>query len=245
MLLALCVCMVAVPLARAADDAAEEEARKLYVSAFREGLEPAKRLEALEKVARDYADSRWADDALWVLAQAADHDDDVRRAVLMRRQLLERTAPPSLEPYTQTLPVYDQSRIPRVIFLLERTGDRYSNDGKHVISFNPLPMVTSEELALSYERLEMYELALQEYRRAIQASPPEGLFARIYARRVQELEKKLEVQKKREKPAAEDKPKEGDAVKPPAQPGADAPAGEAKAGGESKQDATPKQEGNP
>ena len=194
LLLALCLGVVSSAVLMAADEATEEEARQLYEGAFSEGLKVAERLEALEQVAKDYADTAWADDALWVLGEVARKRRDSRRAVLFGRQLLEREVPPSLEPFTEQQAIYARSRLPRVLFLLGRTGHLYRHEGAKAIAipFDPLQMVVSEGLALQYEKLGLHELALKEYRRAIAAAPPGGMFARIYVRRADRLEKKVE-----------------------------------------------------
>ena len=190
--LLLAACLAALcAAARGADEATDENARKIYAGAFAEGLSDDERTELLENIVRDFADTRWSDDALWVMAQAADAEGDRGRAVLLRRQLLQMHRDPRLERFTRSLPVYENSRMPRVIFLLERTGHRYTNDAGRAVPFNPIPMVTCEDLAAAYEDMDLPELALGEYRRALTAAPPDGLFARIYRRRIERIEGKL------------------------------------------------------
>jgi len=203
--------------AYAADEAAEEDARRAYVSAFEAGLKDEERIGILEKVAKDYADTRWADDALWVLGEVADKSGDRRRAILFRRQLLEREALPALERLTCSLRVYSQSRVPNVLFVVERTGHLYRISGDKLVRFNPIPMVTCEELALDYEALGLLELALREYRRAITAAPPGGLFRRVYTRRAERLQRKIDLLKQAEQDSRESESTEPMEPSPPDQ----------------------------
>ena len=99
------------------DEATEKEAWQLYRGVFEEGLEPAERIETLERVATDYPDTAWADDALWVLSEVARKRGDARRAILFERQLLERDAAPSLETFTLRQNIYARSRLPHVLFV--------------------------------------------------------------------------------------------------------------------------------
>ncbi len=217
LLLVLCVGLGAIPLAGAADEETEAQARRFYASAFRDDLGADERAAALEALAKDYADTRWADDALWVLGEMADRGGDRRRAILFRRQLLQRQSPPQLEELTRSLPVYRHSRIPQALFVLDLTGKSYRKDGGWGLPFNPVPMMACEDLAFDYEGMELFELALREYRRAARAAPPGGLFRRTYERHARRLEKKIETlkadelsRKENEGPEAEKQPPEGE-----------------------------------
>jgi len=189
--LVICLAVMAARHADCADGATEQEAQGLYAQALNVALTPGERISILEQVAKDYADTRWADDALWVLGEMAHGSGDTRRAILFRRQLLERDSPPCLEAFTRSQRVYARSRVPHVLFVLERTGHLYRTEGRQAVQFNPLPMITCEELALAYEDMGLLELALRDYRRAIAAAPPGDLYARLYARRAERLERKI------------------------------------------------------
>jgi hypothetical protein len=84
--------------------------------------------------------------------------------------------------------------------LLRYTGHLYTRkeqkdvpfDPKEVDRFNPIPMLTAEELALDYLRIGKQELALEQYRKALSAAPPDSFFTKIYARRIDQLEKQAE-----------------------------------------------------
>jgi len=193
LIVAACVAIWAIQQADCADEATEQEARQLYAQAFEDPLTPGECMAVLEQLAKDYADTRWADDALWALGEMAHGKGDTRSAILFRRQLLEGYSPPCLEPYTRSLRIYLRSRVPRVLFVLEQTGQLYHMEGRQAVQFNPIPMLTREELALDYERMGLLEMALREYQRAIAAAPPDGPLARLYARRLERLKKEVAI----------------------------------------------------
>ena len=191
LLLALCLAVGSAIPSMADDEATEKEAWQLYRGVFEEGLEPAERIETLERVATDYPDTAWADDALWVLSEVARKRGDARRAILFERQLLERDAAPSLETFTLRQNIYARSRLPHVLFVLDRTGTLYRHEEEKVIVFDPLLMVIREDLASQYEKQDIEELAVGEYRRAIAAAPPDCVFRAIYKRRADRIEKRI------------------------------------------------------
>jgi len=205
LLLSLCIALGACAGVLAADKAAEKEARNLFRSAFQDGLSDKERVETLESVAKDHADTSWADDALWVLGEMASANARRDLAVRFRRALMDREEPPLLERFTESLPIYADSRIPRVLYLLNLTGNRYIRDGYKAVPFNPLSMLTHDALSLDYEAMDMLELALQECRRSIEAAPKDGLFQKNYKRRAQRLEKKIAEAKKKKDQDAQDK----------------------------------------
>lgn len=191
LLLALCLAVVsAVPL-MADDEATEHEARQLYQGVFEEGLNAKERIETLGRVATDYSDTVWADDALWVLCEAARKRRDSHGAILFGRQLLARDVAPSLEPFTRGQRIYARSRLPHVLFVLDRTGALYGHQEEKVIVFDPLVMIIREDLAAQYEKQKLHKLAVKEYRLAIAAAPPDCVFRAIYTRRADRIEKKI------------------------------------------------------
>ena len=195
LLVALCVGFLSASVCCAATERAEEEARNKYASAFDRGLNIKRRVEILEAVVKDYSDTAWADDALWVLGEVADSYGYPKRAIHFRRQLVGGDMIPRLEAFTQAQPVYRRSRIPQILFVLERSGLTFAVRGEKTLKFNPLPMATHEELAVGYLQLGMTEQALEHYRGALAATPAECIFADIYSRRVDELEQELELKK--------------------------------------------------
>jgi len=175
----------------AADDAAEKEARQLFRSAFAENVEAKKRVEILEALVKDHADSRWADDALWALGEMAAQAGRREQAVQYRRGLMERATPPSLESFTCNLPIYSNSRVPKALYLLTVTGNRYAKDGIKAVPFNPVPMLVHEDLALDYEAMKMLNQALREYQLAAAVAPKDDFFEKLYLRRAGQLEEKI------------------------------------------------------
>ena len=204
LVLSLCGLLTSAPLARAADEAAEKEALQQYKSAFQEGLDNKKRIETLESVVKEHPDSQWADDALWVLGEVAARGGRRDLAVQFRRKLTERPAPPNLEAFTCALPVYETSRVPRALYLLNLTGNRYKRDGIKAVPFNPIPMLVHEDLALDYQLMGLAKLALHEYELAAAAAPPDGLFQRTYKRRAERLKETLEAAAEEDETETED-----------------------------------------
>jgi len=218
LLAALCLVVAATVASGAADDETEDQARWDYESAFLPQLTGRERVQILEDVVEQYGDTRWADDALWVLSEMADRGGYLKKAIEFRKQLLERKSPPELEPFTRSQRVYIDSVAPAVEMLLQytghlysrkgekvivfnpipNTGNLYSRKGEKVIVFNPIPMLTAEELAFDYQRTGENKLALEQYRKALSAAPPDSFFTKIYTRRIDQLEKQAELIKKAE-----------------------------------------------
>ena len=138
-LLVLCLLLALTAGARAADDEMEEEARRKYESTFEEGLKGKQRVQMLEQIAEEYKDTRWCDDALWVLSEMADRGGYLQHAIRFRKQLAERKARTELEPFTRRQRIYVKSRARSVDILLLYTGDRYAVRGETVVMFNPVP----------------------------------------------------------------------------------------------------------
>jgi len=182
----------------AADEVKEAEAQKQFEQAFDLGLKLKKRVEILQKVVSEYPESAWADDALWALGEIASRYGFEKYAVRFRQELVERKDTPKLERFTGTTWIYHQSRIPGVLWILERTGHRYRREkmSEKAIAFNPLPMVVNEDLALAYRQRGKPEEALNYYRKALTCAPEGGLFASIYQRRIKRLEEEIETKRK-------------------------------------------------
>jgi tetratricopeptide (TPR) repeat protein len=210
--LSVCLCLaVTAGLCLAAGETLDARVERMFRDAFRRDRTMTQRAEMLESLVKDHPQSKWADDALWALAEMADAMKNRDAAVRFRRALAERETPPTLEPFTRTLPIYTESRVPRVLYLLSMSGNRYKRDGVRAVPFNPLPMMLHEELAMDYEEMGQLELALQEYRLAEKAAPEGDFFARTYAARASRIEARLKTAED-----AEPKPKPEEAR--PAQP---------------------------
>jgi hypothetical protein len=187
--------------ARAADDGAgrkPDAAQALFRSAFEDHLAPAERVEVLERVAKEHSDSPWADDALWVLGEAARRQHLTMRVLYYWQFLVTRWPAVHLEDYTRSLEFYHISPVGCVEHLLEMQGDLFLPQRGHVIpgkeaqafayknavAFNPAPMLVWEELGDCYALLDKQDLAAEAYARSLAAAPPAGDFARSFRVRV-------------------------------------------------------------
>jgi len=227
------------------DEVSEAVAEKAFKEVFAGGSEPDEGLDILKNIVREYGGTRWADDALWVLAETSARRGHEKSALLYRRMLTKRPVPPCLERFTRGLRIYAASRIPSLLFMLDATGQRYrrpealpargSSPGEsppdhaggrqwyyrrveevnpglnpiyvrvyrpagprpgggrgQLLEFNPLPMVIHEDLAISYGRLGLHRLALQEYQRALAAAPDHALFQDRYRQSIEKTAKRVE-----------------------------------------------------
>ncbi len=192
---------------QAADERTEEAAREKYESAFDEGRKARERVQTLETVVRDYCNTSWGDDALWLLGELADRYGYRKRAIHYRRELMALKETPALEAFTRSQRIYRRSRIPQILSVLNRSGHSHKAVGGKVLIFNPLPMAVHEKLASDYARLGMSEAALAHYRQALAGTPSECLYAEHYRKRIAELEEKLPPQgqtPEQEQPGRED-----------------------------------------
>ncbi len=170
-----------------------------YRRIFSEEMDPTERTRALERLVKEHSDSPWADDALWVLGEAARQQGSTRRTVYFWHYLMARRPDVRLEEFTRGLEVYRKAPIPRVMLLMEVSGVAYAADGSefkdgdsffyNAKPFNAVPMLVWEELGRSYKRLQKPALAVKAYRKALESAPPQGRWADIYGRRVERLEK--------------------------------------------------------
>ena len=85
---ALCVMLAVKPILLAADDDTNEEARLKYKSAFAEKLKLPKRVEILESVVKDYADTPAAEEAEDLLTDCGALGVEITDA--NRAQIVER-----------------------------------------------------------------------------------------------------------------------------------------------------------
>ena len=225
----LAVSLAPAGVARAADDATERAARARYTEAFLEEVRPPECVEVLEEVVRQYPKSVWADDALWALGEIADRTGRDHKAILYRQALMARSERPKLEDDTKRLSLYESSRLPRIVRLLEMTGTRYRRKGIRAVAFNPLPMVAHEEIALGYSKLHRYDLAARHYKLARREAPDSELLRERLERQIERMEQKQalqeaeEAQAALEEEAAEARPAEPDPEHPVSE---DAPEGE-------------------
>jgi len=215
-LLVLVLVVCTLPLNAAEDEVTEAEVQKEFMRAFGPGLKLKERVDVFVGIVSEHPESVWADDALWVLSQIASMTAHREEAIRFRERLLEGEEAPQLETFTKGTWIYRSSRIPSVLWVLDRTGHRYQRvetkekalrvvpqrgkPGKvkvlvRTVPFNPLPMVLNEELAGLYEQEGMDEEALYRYRQALKCAPQGSLFANIYQQRIERLERKIESKK--------------------------------------------------
>ncbi len=175
----------------------------LFRRAFAEGpLRHAERVRLLERIAKEHGDSEWADDAVWVLGEAARRKERLERVIYYWQFLLGRWPGARLEDYTRSLQVYRDSPMPAIDSILRAEGQGYVRRQEPVIEdsggsihllrnaqrFNALPMTVWTELAECYRRLDRPRLALRCYRQALRAAPSGGSLRRRCQQNVERLE---------------------------------------------------------
>lgn len=182
--------VAAVPASASTSEQSKRVATKLFKKAFQRKLPTKKRLARIRQVARDHTETRWGDDALWVLARVADARGNPARSVVIRQQLLDRKGSVHLEPFTQNQKLFRTSRIYQLQFLLERSGHIYEGIKANAKRFDVVSLALHDQLGWGYEQLKMPRSAAREYRRALHLAP--GKFLRKqYQKRLKYLVKKF------------------------------------------------------
>lgn len=177
----------------AADEITWARAAEKFRSAFQRGIELKKRREILQKVAEEYKETAWADDALWCLTRLDLRRQNYEKVLERGEKLFKNNNMPSLEEFTRRTFIYQNSRMPAVVWVLERHGYRYRRTGKghRVKVFNAVPMALRADMGRAAEKLDKLQKALRCYREAMSLSPGGSLFHRSYQQQVQRLQKKL------------------------------------------------------
>jgi hypothetical protein len=182
-----------------------DEAEALFHSAFEQDLAPADRVKVLERIVKEHAESPWADDALWVLGEAARRQRLCLRVVYYWQFLVSRWPAAHLEDYTRSLDFYRLSPVDALQRLLEAEGTLYTPQPGRIIpgkeaqafvyknaaAFNCVPMLVWEELGDCYSQLDKPDLSAAAYARALAASPVGGQLSQRFRDRItrkQELE---------------------------------------------------------
>ncbi|MHC4592359.1 MAG: tetratricopeptide repeat protein, partial [Planctomycetota bacterium] len=168
--------------------------------AFTDAISPEVRVRTLERVVIEHPDSPWADDALWVLGEAARRQGLHQRVVYYWQYLMGVRPDVALEEFTCSLGIHRTSQLAQVY--VEGTGLSYrrqggvtSQGGKvfvNVQPYSPAPMLVWEGLADCYEQLGKPELALKAYRAALESAPGGGQWAPLYRKGIERLERSLE-----------------------------------------------------
>jgi len=197
--------------------ASPAEAGKAFRAVFQGEMETAEQVKELERIVKEYPETGWDDDALWVLGEVARQDGRVDRVLYYWQYLMTRPVEPKLEEYTRTLVLYRKSSLYRVQFLLEAEGNAYvrpapgepttrqafslvatgpsHRGGERIMlgcrRFNAVPMVVWAELGDCYERMGLLAAALRAHRKSVELSPEKGRWHKNYSERVARLEAKL------------------------------------------------------
>lgn len=190
-----------------------DEAERAFRVAFGPEVSPTQCTALLEQLAKEHADSKWADDALWVLGEAARQQGLPQRVIYYWQFLMARRPDVDLEEFTRGLDIYRASGLPQVEQYLQATGLGYvieegtaKREGVVFINarrFNAVPMTVWEGLARSYEAFGKPALALKAYRRALSLAPAAGPWGKTYQERANRLETALKGRAGGQQPAAE------------------------------------------
>ncbi|MEF8788289.1 MAG: hypothetical protein V5A84_04395 [Planctomycetota bacterium] len=204
--------LAACSVATGADEITRARAGEKFRSAFKPGLELKEREKRLKKVAEEYGATIWADDALWCLTRIDLQRQDYEKALERGEKIFERRRTPSLEHYTRRTFIYQNSRMPAVVWILERHGYRYRRGerGHRVKVFNAVPMTLRADMGRAADKAGKIERALHHYRQAASLSPAGSVFNRSYRQQVKRLEKKLKYRRKYRRQSSAEAEKEGE-----------------------------------
>jgi len=198
----------AVPARAAAppDGQEAEEVGRMFGQVWAEEIPPTEKVRLLESVVKDHPDSRWADDALWVLGEAARQEGLSGRMMHYWQYMLSARPDVRLENFTRQLPLYRRSGLPQVEMLLVTEGRSFVrgrpdvvNDGeapmflmRNAKRFNAVPMTVWGELAKCYRQRGRLSLALKAYRKALEVAPESGRLRAAYMQEMRDVEARLD-----------------------------------------------------
>ncbi len=191
-----------------------EPGEALFRSAFEQQLEPDRRVHVLERVVKEHPKSPFADDALWVLGEAARRQGRTMRVLYYWQFLVARWPAIHLEDYTRSLDFYRTSPVGGIAHLLELEGTLFTPQRGHIVTgtgvesfaysnavaFNPAPMLVWEELGDCYARLGKSDLAATAYSRSMAVAPVGGKLSGRFRLRLNE---KLEAARAKAERAAQ------------------------------------------
>ncbi len=182
----------------AADEITRALAGKHFRKAFGPGLALKERKKKLKELVEDYKATIWTDDASWCLIQLDLHRGNYQEVLKRAKKLFEGNRIPSLEPFTRRTFIYQNSRMPAVVWILERNGCRYRRTGRkyRVKVFNALPMTLRADMGRAAEKVGKLDKALKHYKQAVSLSPGGTLFRRSYRQQVRRLKTKLKYREK-------------------------------------------------
>ena len=182
----------------AADEITRARAAEKFRSAFKPGMRLEERKKKLRKVAEQYRNTVWADDAVWCLSRIDLRKQDHEKFLERARELFELRNIPSLEPLTRRTFIYQQSRMPAVVWILEKSGARYrqAQNEYRVRTFNAIPMTLRADMGRVAEKLGNAAKALRNYQEAVALAPGGTLFNRQYNKQVDRLRQIVRHRKK-------------------------------------------------
>ena len=182
-----------------APEPANAESR--FQQAFDPKVEPADRRLALERIVKEFRDSKWADDALWALGECARQEGHPRRVAYYWQYLMAVHPEPHLEDFTRSLPIARRSGLLQVELYVRRTGQSYVrcegqslDDGRVLLNvkpFSPLPMLVWCGLGHAYEDMGRFSLSLKAFTQAKACAPTGGQWCETYEDSVRRVRAKL------------------------------------------------------
>lgn len=218
----------AASLCRAADEVTEAAAEELFRTAFEPGVPAQERVDVLKQVMGEFVETVWSDDALWALSEIAEQARKPRTALKYRLKLMEKYPKASLEPYTRHLELYEKSRIPQVLRVIELQGRHIIHFQKRLIRYNPLPMIMHEDIAITFVQWKQTAAAKKHIEEALKVSPGDGVYVDILKHRLAEVKEETQFKKEVQKYKNKFKEAQKNAGKAPAKTEpSKAPAGKA------------------
>lgn len=188
------------PGVMAAEPTASDDPGAEFRAAFEEGVPPVRSARILVRLVKEHPRSEWADDALWVLGEAARRQKRPDRVVYFWQYLMASKPDAELEEFTRSLELYRRSPLGSIMVVLEAEGTAYVPDAEAKAQgraffvakpFNAVPMSVWEELGRSYLRLGKPSLALKAYQRALACAPEHGRWKGRYRTRIRTLAERL------------------------------------------------------
>ena len=160
--------------------------------------------ELLERVVREYPESPWADDALWLLGELAHQEGESERVAYYWEYLMSARRDVHLEGPTRRLTLYRRSGLPQVRKLLEVEGLAFqrTDNGALAVEFNAVPMTVWSGLGECYDALGLPEAAVGACDRALKAAPEGGHWRERCQQALQEAKVRAAAKRKAEEDAA-------------------------------------------
>ncbi|NLW50155.1 MAG: hypothetical protein GXY85_04835 [Candidatus Brocadiaceae bacterium] len=156
----------------------------------------------LVRIAKEWPESDWADDALWVLGETARRNRRPAEVVYYWQYLMAAYPETRLEGRTRSLAVYVHSGLAQVEMYVQQTGQCYKltegkrRDGDRVfynaVPFSALPMFVWSGLGESYEELGRLSLAAKAFERAERSAPTGGNWRASCAASAERVRRRLE-----------------------------------------------------